>query len=154
MNPLEILMREHEIIRKELTELEEMTFSVSVNTRDFSFLFKKFFEIWDSHEWKEEKLLRVFSEEGVKIPVEQLSFEHGALREYKEMIMEAINSGDEEQIKTLLGGACGELIDLLKAHIMAEEDIFANIPFNELSKETIEKIELLQILPDDRILRE
>jgi hypothetical protein len=42
MNPFDILIREHDALRGEINKIEEMTYSVSVNTTDFGFIFKEF----------------------------------------------------------------------------------------------------------------
>jgi len=149
MNPIEILRREHEALRREINNIEEMTYSPSVNVRDFSFLFKELFKFWDMHEEKERKLFGVLNELGFDFKMDTIKFNDGDLIEYRTAVTDAINSGDESRIKELLHGICGELVDILKAHLMAQEMVFDKIDWNNLDKESLEKIELLQILPTD-----
>ena len=152
MNPLEILLREHELVRKEVLELEEMTYSPSVNTRDFSELFRRLSRFWDMHEEKEENLIKVLSFEGYRVDFEKVYFEHGILSGHRKAILEAIDSGDEEIIKQVIKTTCGELIDVLRAHMMAEDMLFASISWEELDKETLQKILLLQIIPSEELI--
>ncbi len=153
MNPFEILKREYTIIKKYISDLEEMTYSVSVNTRDFSFLFRNLCNFWDQHESKEEKVLRVLSEVGLGLSLEKIEFEHGELKRYRDSIIVAIESGDENKIKDVLKKECGEIVDMLRAHTIAAEILLGNISWDKLNKETIEKIELLQIIPSEDIFR-
>src|SRR3989344_1447964 len=152
MNPLEILMREHELVRKEALELEEMTYSPSVNTRDFSELFRRLSRFWDMHEAKEEKLIKILNFEGYRVDFDKVYFEHGILSGHRKAIIEAINSGDEEIIKRVIKTTCGELIDVLRAHMMAEDMIFASVAWEEIGSETLQKIMLLQIIPSDDLV--
>jgi hemerythrin-like domain-containing protein len=152
MDPFEILKKEHQVILKNISELDEMTYSVSVNVRDLSFLFKEVLRYLEQHEKKEELLFEALSEGGYIISIDQVKFEHGDLKEKKDTIMRALNSGDEEEIKDVLYSTCAELIDLIKAHILAEESALEKVPWDKLDKKTIEKIELLQIVPSRKLL--
>ena len=154
MDIFDILKREYAVISRYISELEEMTYSVSVNTRDFSFLFRNLCRFWDQHEDKEEKLLRALSEAGFKIPLEKIEFEHGELRRHRDTVILAIESGDEDRIRRVLKKDCGEIIDMLRAHTIAAETLLADISPNDLSRETREKIELLQIIPSDEIFED
>lgn len=154
MDIFEILNREHSLIKRYLSELEEMTYSVSVNTRDFSSLFRRLCIFWDEHEEKEEKLFRLLAEEGFRAPVEEIKFSYGDLARIKESIMDAIDSGEESRIKAVLENQCGELIDILKAHILAEDSFLKRISWKDIRSDVREKIELLQIIPSDKILFE
>ncbi|MEK6854718.1 MAG: hemerythrin domain-containing protein [Nanoarchaeota archaeon] len=152
MNPIVILKHEHKIIMNHIFLLDDMAFSVSVNETDFSSVFRALVEVWDQHEIKEELLFSVLAEEGYNVPVENIKFEHGELRKFKDIILEAINSGDEEKFKNMLKNVCGKMIDLLRAHTFAEEDILQNVSWEQLSEETLDKIKLLQILPHKDLL--
>lgn len=152
MDPLEILRREHTIIQKHISELDEMTYSVSVNVRDLSFLFKEVFRFLEQHERKEELLFEVLSEAGIEIPIENLNVGQGDLKEKADGVLKVLEKGEDEEVKSVLYGVCTELIDRIKAHIMAEEDVFEKISWDNLDKKTLEKIELLQIVPSRRLV--
>ena len=152
MDPLEILRREHSLIQKYISDLDEMTYSVSVNVRDLSFLFKEVMRFLEQHENKEELLFEVLAEAGIEIPVDNLKVGHGGLKEKSDSVLEVLERGDEEEIKSVLYGACAELVDRIKAHLLAEENVLGKVPWNTLDKKTIEKIELLQIIPSRRLL--
>ena len=154
MDPFSILRHEHKIILEHVSDLEEMTYSVSVNLRDFSLLFRSLVNLWNRHEKKEELLFKVLSESGYNIPIEKLEFEHGELKNLRIIIMDAINDGGDEKIKEVLENICGNLIDLLKSHTLAEEIILENISWDKLKKETIDKIELLQIIDSEKLLED
>lgn len=152
MDPLEILRREHQIIQKYISELDEMTYSVSVNVRDLSFLFKEVFRFLEDHEKKEDLLFEALAEGGYEIAIDQIKFEHGDIKEKRDIVLKALNRGEDEEIKSVLYSVCAELIDRIKAHILAEENLLEKIPWSKLDKITIEKIELLQIVPSRRLL--
>jgi hemerythrin-like domain-containing protein len=152
MDPLEILRREHSLIQKHISELDEMTYSVSVNVRDLSFLFKEVLKFLEQHENKEDLMFEVLSDVGIEIPVDNLKFGRGDLKEKSETVLKVLEKGDDEEIKSVLYGACAELVDRIKAHILAEENVLEKIPWGKLDKKTIEKIELLQIIPSRRLL--
>jgi len=152
MNPLEILRKEHAIIQKHVSELDEMTYSVSVNVRDFSFLFREILRLLEMHEKKEELMFEVLSASGIEMPVENIKLDYGEFKEKCDAVLKALNRGKEEEIKSVLYGVCTELVDRIKAHVMAEEQIFDKINWSKIDKKTLEKIELLQILPSRRLL--
>jgi hypothetical protein len=152
MDFLDILSREHELIRKEISALEEMTYSPSVNTRDFSELFNRLSRLWDIHEQKDETLFKILSLNGYKVFIEDMKFNKGTLFSYKKAILEALESGNEEIIKRVLKTTCCNLIDLLKAHAFSEEMLLENVSWNELDEETKQKIRLIQVIPSEELL--
>jgi len=44
------------------------------------------------------------------------------------------------------------LVDRIKAHILAEEGAMDKIRWDKVDKDTVEKIELLQIVPSRKLL--
>jgi len=99
VDPIEIIKKEHQIIQKYISELDEMTYSVSVNVRDLSFMFKEVFRFLEQHEKKEELLFEALSDGGYEIAIEQVKFEHGDIKEKRDIVLKAINKGDEGEIK-------------------------------------------------------
>ncbi|MBS3077700.1 hemerythrin domain-containing protein [Candidatus Pacearchaeota archaeon] len=152
VDPIEIIKKEHQIIQKYISELDEMTYSVSVNVRDLSFMFKEVFRFLEQHEKKEELLFEALSDGGYEIAIEQVKFEHGDIKEKRDIVLKAINKGDEGEIKGVLHIECAELVDRIKAHILAEEGAMDKIRWDKVDKDTVEKIELLQIVPSRKLL--
>ncbi len=150
--PLEILRREHAIIQKHISELDEMTYSVSVNVRDFSFLFKEVLKFLEAHEEKEELMIEALAEAGVEIPVDNLKLKHGEIKEKSDAVLKALDGGNEEEIRSVLYGVCAELVDRIKAHVLAEEHVFDKIDWGKLDKKTLDRIKLLQIVPSRKLL--
>ena len=153
MNPLDILLKENEVLRKDLIKLEEMTYSPSVNSRDFSFIFKSLIRFWDEHSSKEDKILRVLEQEGFNVFLENMRFRYGRLKELRDRILDAIKSGRDEDIKHVLKNDCCEIIDTLRAHIIASDDVLSSIEWSKLRNSAVERIQLLQIIPNDKIAR-
>lgn len=152
MDPLGVLRREHQAIQKRLSELDEMTYSMAVNVRDLSFSFREVLRLLEKHEEKEELLLEILSQEGISVSIESLNTRYGELKEKMDVVLEVLEGGDEREIKEILHGACGELIDRIKAHIYAEENVFSKINWSKVDKRTLDKIGLLQIIPSRKLL--
>ncbi|MBU0977312.1 MAG: hemerythrin domain-containing protein [Nanoarchaeota archaeon] len=152
MDPLGILKLEHKSIQKLLSELDEMTYSLSVNVRDLSFSFKEILRLLEEHEEKEALMFEALAEGSVEMPLEKFNFEHGDLKEKIDLVLKALDDGDEEVIKNVLHSTCGELVDRIKAHVFAEESVFNTIDWERVDKSVLEKIELLQIIPSRKLL--
>jgi hypothetical protein len=151
-NPLEILVRGNEILKKDMLELEEMTYSPAVNTRDFSTEFTRIVTFWNQHEIMEEKILEVLSLEGYKSDLEAIMFNKGNLKILRETVVSSIKSGDDERIKSVIKNELCRIIDLLRAHMLAVDTLFAGIDWEKIRKESLTKIQLLQIIPSDKVL--
>lgn len=152
-NPLEILLKGNDILKKDMLELEEMTYSPAVNTRDFALTFRRICDYWNQHELMEEKILEVLSLEGYNHDMEQILFNKGNLKLLRGTIMNAIKSGNDEVMKSVIKNEVCRIIDLLRAHMLAVDTYFARVDWDELNKDSLTRIQLLQIIPSDRILK-
>lgn len=151
-NPLEIVSRGNEMLRQELINLDEMTYSAAVNTRDFSEEFRRIVELWDRHASTEERILDLLKKEGYKPNVENLNFYNGSLRELERRVSEALKLGDEDLIRSIIKNELCLTVDLLRAHMLAIDDFIASIDWQKLDEDVLNKIRLLQIIPSEKII--
>lgn len=152
-NPLEILMRGNDILKKDMLELEETTYSPAVNTRDFALTFRRIVDYWNQHELLEEKILEVLSREGYSHDMEQILFNKGNLKILRATILKAIRSGDDDRIKSVINNELCRIIDVLRAHMLAVDIFFAGIDWDNLDSDALTRIQLLQVIPSDKIVK-
>ena len=77
------------------------------------------------HEQKEEELFRLIYIDQIKLPIEQMRLDHKALKNHKDTIIKAMNSGSDFEIKKALHVNGKILIEKLRKHINDEDDIFS-----------------------------
>jgi len=139
---IEELKKEHLDIERELIELEEIIKSDIINYSNLVHTMKKIYLVWDMHEKKEE-ILFLFLEEwsnGLTIPVERMMFEHKELKPHKEAINNAINSGNDEEVKKALEENGRFIIIKLQEHIDFEDEILYRVELPELSDEDLNNL--------------
>jgi hemerythrin-like domain-containing protein len=141
MNSLEKLQEEHQKIERELIEIETIIDDDEINYSNLVHVLNNLFPLWKEHEEKEEKVFSIFEEENIKIPVKKMLFEHGRLRIFRESIIKAINSGNNERIRAALKSAGVSIISDLRAHMNAEDEVLYTLALSQLTKEEISRIE-------------
>jgi uncharacterized protein len=139
MNPIELLKQEHEQIERELLELEII--QEEPNLSNLTHTFKKLHEIWDRHEKKEEKLFKVLKKDKIVVPVKKMMLEHDALRKHKDAIYNAIKSGSEHEIKSVLKNNIPIILDKLRSHIADEDEILYRLTLQLFTSAELKELE-------------
>lgn len=138
-NPIEILKQEHEEIERELIELETVINSEEVNYPNLVHIFKNLISIWDRHELKEELFFPVLEKQGVRIPIENMKFDHKALRLHKEALKTAINSGKDSEIHKALEINAKIILEKLRQHIQFEDDVLYTLTTQQYGLEELKE---------------
>jgi hypothetical protein len=115
------IKKEHELIERELVELETIMDEENINFPNLVHIFAKLHSLWDSHEKKEEDLFNKFKADGIDFPVDEILFAHKELRGHKKVIENAINSGSEFEMQVSLDTDGKIIINKLREHIKKEE---------------------------------
>lgn len=139
MDFIEDLKQEHEIIERELLELETVSSFKEINLNNLVHVLSQLFPLWDSHEEKEEKFFLVLKSQKFVIPVKKMLFEHKELRVYKDSIKNAINSGNNSSIRYVMEKQMPVMIKKLRSHIREEDEILYRIPITEEENKKIRK---------------
>ncbi len=127
------LLEEHDLIERELLELETIINEEEINYSNLIHTCKKLHQLWEEHEIKEEKFFPELSNKGFRIPVTILHFDHVALKSHKQKLYLAIKSGNNFAVQKALHIDLEIIIAKLRAHIKKEETILYTIPENLLS---------------------
>ena len=137
MNFIEKLKKEHEQIERELLELETIMETEEINYPNLIHTYRKLHDFWNEHELKEERIFQILRHESIVIPVETMLFEHKELRSHKNILLEAINSGNEEKIKKALEEQGVLIIKKIREHINKEDEILYRITLENFTQEEI-----------------
>jgi len=131
MNPVDEIIKEHEDIERELIELEEITRSRIINYPNLSHVLNKICIMWDKHEKKEEEeIFPILEKKGFKIEVDEIYCQHGELRVHFDIIVNALLSGSEFNIKESLKHNGKTIIKKLREHKDFEDEILYIVPEN------------------------
>jgi len=141
MNCIEKLKQEHEKIERELLELETIIGEDEINYSNLLHVIKKLYELWNSHEIKEEKVFSILEKERIKMPVKTMLFEHKQLKPHKIALEKAINSGNNQDVKDVLNSHAKTIITQLRNHINSEDEILYTIALSEFTKQEIKELE-------------
>ena len=98
MDAKQVIKIEHKEIREILDEIEKM-----LNSEQESYyyinLLDKFEIIWDKHEEREERFLKLFAEQNIDFPYYKMMLgEHKQLRGHWKVIKDAIKGADKSKI--------------------------------------------------------
>lgn len=140
MDPVAVLVKDHEKIEIELSELDFIIDGDEVNYPNLVHTFWKTCEIWNSHEMKEEEIFEVMKDENFEIPIDILLLEHESLRGRIEKITKAINSGSDFEVRKVLRVEMREFVDILRVHLKREEDALSGVLSDNFSEEGLDKI--------------
>jgi hemerythrin-like domain-containing protein len=140
MNPLEKLKEEHLQIERELLELEAIMQEPEINYPNLVHVLRNLFSIWKEHEEKEEKAFAILKKERIIVPVKTMLFDHGILRPHREVIISAINSGNNQKIKESLNKSGRFIVNSLRKHIRAEDEVLYTLALEELTEKDIEEL--------------
>jgi len=124
----DLLVKEHREIERNLDELEMIMHQMNPNLPNLLHTLRKIGPMWDQHEEKENIFFHELSKKGFPIPVKRISFEHGKLKQYREALLKALESGSQDKTKDTLLHQGKELINKLRKHIKDEDWIFYALP--------------------------
>ena len=137
MSFIQSLKEEHRQIERELIELETIINSEVINYPNLIHVYKELHDFWNLHEQKEDKIFCILKHEKITIPVKKMLFEHGQMRKYKEKLLNAINSGNNERVKNALNNEWKKVVELLRDHINTEDEILYRITEEQFSKKEL-----------------
>lgn len=135
MTSLGNLRKEHNVLEVELKELEALLpFDAEedgeeqeINYPNLVHTIKQLVNFWNSHEDKEEKFFKEISPKYPKLKCDRLLFQHKELAGHKKIIMNAINSGNEFEIKVALDTDGRIILDKIRKHMKEENELFDKI---------------------------
>jgi hypothetical protein len=142
-NPFEILIEEHDLIERELIELENVINSYPINVPNLIRILKRLKEIWIPHELKEENIFCILNENNIKVSMEKIELEHSEFKKYREEIYSAIDLGKEDILIDVLNKKGKEMIFKIRKHMSDEDWIIRALSWDELDAEIKADFELL-----------
>ncbi len=128
MENVEILKKEHQLIERELIELETIIDTPLVNYPNLVHVLHKLNDFWDKHEEKEDILFNKLQKKGYPIPVKKILFDHRQLKKHRESLLIALKSGSERKTKEALRSDGKELINKIRKHMNKEDWILYALP--------------------------
>jgi len=140
MNPIEQLIFEHQQIERELLEFETIIDDPQTNYPNLIHVLKRLIPLWNSHEIKEEQIFPLFKKEHIKVPVNEMLFEHRKLRRHKDAIENALKSESDFEVRHAIEVHGSIIITELREHIKKEDNIFYTLDSSEFSPTELEKI--------------
>ncbi len=123
------MRKEHEIIERELIELETVMDEEEFNYTNMQHVFKRLNIIWNSHEEREEIFFNGLLSENTSFPFEKMKIEHRELKGHCKVINDAINSGDVGEMKVSLETDGKMVIGKFRKHMKDEEDLLSGVVF-------------------------
>ncbi|MBS3073130.1 hemerythrin domain-containing protein [Candidatus Pacearchaeota archaeon] len=124
MTSIEAIRKEHVWIERELIEIETIIEEEEVNYPNLAHVFKRLFDYWDVHEEKEDALLKSLSKGN---SINKMLSQHKELKGHKKVIQDAINSGNDIEVKATLDTDVRFFIDKIRIHISQEEELFNSL---------------------------
>jgi DUF438 domain-containing protein len=122
------LRLEHISIETDLKELEGFAYSININYPNLIHIIRRMGDFWNKHEDKEEKLFSILSNKGFPIPSKKIFFEHTKFKRHRQNIIDAINSGNEQEVKKVLQSDGLFLVREMREHMKEEDWIFYALP--------------------------
>lgn len=142
MNLIEELKQEHREIERELIELEAIMDAEVINYGNLVHTFKNLYKMWDLHEKKEEILFPFLekSEQKIKISVEEMLFDHKVLKPHKKVLLVAIDSGSEFEMRKALENSGVVIIKKLREHIDSEDEVLYRVTMDIFGSEELNRL--------------
>lgn len=122
------LKLEHIEIETDLKELETAAYSMNINYPSLVHTIRRMDDFWDKHEGKEEQFFSTLSKKGFPIPSKKIFFEHSKFKKHRQNIVDAINSGNENEVKKVLQSDGIFLVQEMREHMKQEDWIFYALP--------------------------
>lgn len=122
------LKTEHNIIERELIELETIIHSSIINYPNLIHVLKKLKGLWEKHEAKENPFFGDLHNKGFTIPIKKISFEHGKLKRDLDRIISAIQAGKENKLHDTLYSHGIALIADIRQHMTDADWILLALP--------------------------
>jgi hypothetical protein len=135
MTSLGILRKEHKTLEVELKELEALIGpevddvegeedEKEVNYPNLIHTIKRVVDFWNSHEDKEERFLKEIGDKYPELKFDTILFQHKELSGHKKIIMNAINAGNDFEIKVALDTDGRIIMDKIRRHMKEEDELF------------------------------
>ncbi|MBS3089000.1 hemerythrin domain-containing protein [Candidatus Pacearchaeota archaeon] len=140
MDIIEKLKEEHLKIRTILLNLEMHSRKGSVDTDGILFNLKSLYDIWDKHEEKEEDIFPYLEKRGINVPVQELRFEHGALRRHRERIRAALISGAALKIEEIINLDLNIVIAKIREHMNKEDSVLYGVSWESLKEKDLDEV--------------
>ena len=128
MNTLEVLKEEHEMLEREIIELETIMEEEIINYSNLIHVLKKIARIWNSHAEKDEKIFLILEGKGVRTPLHSLWDAKEQFVKYHSQIFKALESGSDYQTREAMTSEGRGFISCLRNHITEQEWIFYALP--------------------------
>ena len=122
------LKKEHEIIERELIELDTVMNSPNMNYPNLLHVLRRLEAIWNEHEEKEEVFFQDLHQKGFTIPIKKITFEHGKLKRDMEIILHVLQKGTNDEIHDMLQKYGKDLTSKLRKHMSDEDWILYALP--------------------------
>ena len=120
--------KEHELIERELVELETIMHTFPVNYSNLVHVLKRLYPFWESHEEKESIFFKALAKKGYTIPIKKIFFEHGQLKKHRDNLLNALHSGSEDKTHDALMHDGKAMISKLRKHMTDEDWILYALP--------------------------
>lgn len=130
------LKKEHELIERELIELEMIMHTFPVNYSNLLHVLKRLCQFWENHEKKESIFFQALAKKGFTIPLRKIFFEHGQLKKHRDKLLAAVHSGSEDRTHEALTHDGKAMISKLRQHMADEDWILYALPKSAQQMET------------------
>ena len=122
------LKKEHEMIERELIELEMIMHTFPVNYSNLLHVLRRLYQFWEAHEEKESIFFHDLAKKGYTIPIKKIFFEHGQLKKHRDRLLAAVHSGSENKTHDALIHDGKAMIAKLRQHMKDEDWILYALP--------------------------
>jgi len=90
---------------------------------------------------KEEKIFKILEHEQIIIPVKKMILEHKKLKQHKDAVYHAINSGSEIDIKNALKNNVPVILKELRLHMTDEDEVLYRITSELFTTEELKELD-------------
>lgn len=123
MYVIKLLKKEHAQIRGILSEMESL---IGTDNQFYvASLLDKLKQVWDRHEFREERIFQVSKSKGMPFPEETMLLEqHRELKGHWKVLREMFSRGNKQKIGVALDTDGRMMIEKFRRHMGAEDDFF------------------------------
>jgi len=140
MNPISELKQEHIAIEREIFELESIMEDEVINYPNLVHTFRKFCELWNPHERREEEVFLIMERENIRVPTHMMTCEHKDISGHIQNVKGAINLGNDYEIKKSFVEDLRVVIDKVRSHMMQEDEVLYTLVLNEFTEEELDEM--------------
>ena len=124
----EVLKKEQELVEQELVELETIMRADTINYPNLIHTLKKLSLFWDEHQYRSESYFSQLAKKGYQIPMKKFLFKQGRLKQHKDGLIKALQTGSEFKTKQALENYGLSLISEIRKHMEDEDWILYSLP--------------------------